>query len=473
METLRNYIGGHWLDASSGRTAPVHDPATGAEHARVPLSGDADVDRAVDVAWHGQEAWREVPAAQRAGYLARLRDAVARHAEALARAITIDQGKTLDEARAEVRRGLDNLDHALALPALLAGAAVDGATTARRPLGVIAAITPSSFPVLAPLWTAPYAIACGCAIVLKPSRAAPVATQRLVELAHEAGLPAGVVGVVHGDRAAATRLVDHPRVGGVWFAGGAAAARAVAARAAAAGKRVRALGAARHHVIVAPDADLDRAAAAIVEGCLGGAGRLGGSTVIGVGDVAHALAARLAAAARAVVVGSGLDTGVGLGPAPSRREHDRILTAVQQAIDAGATVLLDGRRPHAIKGRPEGVWLGPMILEAPESVPASVVDPVTGPVIVVRRARALREAVALVGRAAASAAILTTSGRTAREVEAALAARVLAVNATAPLPAAFAPVAGTSAGAFGDLGADARDAVLLYTDETLTLARWP
>src|SRR5690606_10418386 len=258
-EVLSNYLGGAWIPASSGRAQPVHDPATGERLAEVPLSGAADVDRAVTVAGQALATWRRVPAVQPARTLQRFRDLLERSAQELARTITAEHGKTLDEARGEVRRAVEHVEHACAVPSMLMGRGLEDIAAgldceaSRQPVGVFTAITALDAPAAGPLGFWPYAVAAGNTFIVKPSELVPLSQQLLFELAHEAGFPAGVVNLLHGDREAARALVDHPGVAGVSFVGSTPAAREVYAAAAAAGKRVQAFGGARNHIVVMPD----------------------------------------------------------------------------------------------------------------------------------------------------------------------------------------------------------------------------
>jgi malonate-semialdehyde dehydrogenase (acetylating)/methylmalonate-semialdehyde dehydrogenase len=482
-ETLRNYIGGHWIEAStSGRTLPVTNPATGELIARVPLSDKADVDRAVSVAQNAFEAWREVPAIQRARYLFKFKELLERNAEELARIVTSEHGKTLDEARGSIRRGIENVEHACGTPALMMGESLEdvGAgidcETIRQPLGVFAAVTPFNFPAMVPLWFWPYAVATGNTFIVKPSEQVPLAQQMLFQLAHSAGFPAGVLGLVHGDKNVVEHLLDHPQVQGISFVGSTSVAKHVYKRAAETGKRVQALGGAKNHIVVMPDADLDKTVATVVESCFGCAGQrcLAGSTVVAVGPVYDELKRRIVAEAQQLIVGNGLDAGVTLGPVISARQKERIVAMIERGVQEGGKLLLDGRKPNLIKGSPDGYWLGPTIFEGVEAEHTLAREEVFGPVMVLRRARDLKEAIDQVRASeyANATAIFTSSGKAAREFRHSVGVSMIGINIGVAAPMAFFPFGGAKASFFGDLKAHGRDSIRFYTDQKVCISRW-
>jgi malonate-semialdehyde dehydrogenase (acetylating)/methylmalonate-semialdehyde dehydrogenase len=480
-EVLRNYMGGAWIPASSTREVEVHNPATGEPLCRVPLSGQDDVDRAVTVAGQAFATWRRVPPVQRARVLFRFKNLLERGFEELARTITVEHGKTLDEARSSVRRGIESVEHACGIPSLMMGEALEDVAagvdceTLRQPIGVFAAVTPWSFPAMVPLWFLPYAVATGNTFIIKPSELVPMSQQLLFELAHEAGFPAGVVNLVHGDRETARALVDHPGVAGVSFVGSTPVAREVYAAAAARGKRVQALGGARNHVLVMPDADLDRTVDSVIESCFGCAGQrcLAGSVVVAIDEIADELGRRLVAAARRIVVGSGLEPGVTMGPLITGRHLDRVASLIHIGVSEGARVLLDGRG-LAVKGYPDGHWLGPTILDDVTASATLAREEILGPVMVLRRAVDLDEACAMVRESpyANATAIFTQSGRIAREFRQQVGVSMIGVNVGVPAPMAFFPFGGTKGSLYGDLKAHGADAIRFYTDAKVVISRW-
>jgi malonate-semialdehyde dehydrogenase (acetylating) / methylmalonate-semialdehyde dehydrogenase len=480
-EVLCNYMGGAWIPSSSPRVLDVNNPATGELLCRVPLSGQDDVDRAVTVAGQAFGTWRRVPPVQRARVLFRFKNLLERAFEELARTVTVEHGKTLDEARASVRRGIENVEHACGMPSLMMGETLEDVAagidceTFRQPIGVFAAITPFNFPAMVPLWFLPYAVATGNTFIIKPSEHVPLSQQLLFELAHEAGFPAGVVNLVHGDRDAAQALIDHPGVAGLSFVGSSPSARDVYRVAAERGKRVQALGGAKNHVVVMPDADLDRTVESLVESCFGCAGQrcLAGSVVVAVGEVADALSQRLVAAARRIVVGNGLEPGVTMGPLVSGRHLDRVASLIHIGVSEGAHLVLDGRGV-AVKGHPDGHWLGPTIFDGVTSSMTLAREEVFGPVMVLRWASDLDEACALVRESpyANATSIFTQSGRIAREFRHQVGVSMIGVNVGVAAPMAFFPFGGTKGSLYGDLKAHGKDAIRFFTDAKVVISRW-
>ncbi|HUS64193.1 MAG TPA: CoA-acylating methylmalonate-semialdehyde dehydrogenase [Kofleriaceae bacterium] len=481
MEHLRNYMGGAWIPASSERTLELRNPATGEPVAVVPLSAQQDVDRAVTVAVQAFATWRRVPAVQRARTLFRYKNLLEKSSEDIARTVTIEHGKTLDEARGEVRRGIENVEHACGIPALMMGETLEDVAagidceTFRQPIGVFAAVTPFNFPAMVPLWFWPYAVATGNTFIVKPSEITPLSQQLLFELAHEAGFPAGVVNLVHGDREVAQALVEHPDVAGLSFVGSSDVARAVYQAAAARGKRVQALGGAKNHVVVMADCELERTVETLVESCFGCAGQrcLAPSVVIAVDSIYDELRERLVARSRKISVGNGLEPGVAMGPLVSGRHLDRVHSLLHVGLEEGARLLLDGRGLQ-VKGHPDGVWMGPTILEDVADGSTLAREEIFGPVMVLRRARDLDEAVAVVQDSpyANATSIFTQSGKIAREFRRQVGVSMIGVNVGVAAPMAFFPFGGTRGSFLGDLKAHGTDAIRFFTDAKVVISRW-
>jgi malonate-semialdehyde dehydrogenase (acetylating)/methylmalonate-semialdehyde dehydrogenase len=480
-EVLPNFLGGAWVASAAETRLPVENPATGEVLVHAPRSTAAEIDRAVGLAREAFATWRRVPPRDRASVLSAFRQLYADRREDLARTITLENGKTLDEARAEVRRGLEVVDQACAAPSHMMGETIEDAAagvdveSVRQPLGVFAAITSCDLPAIGPLWFWPAAVATGNAFVLKPSERTPL-TQRLVfDLVAEAGFPAGVVNLVHGDREAAAALVHHPDVVGVSLIGTTAAARAVERLAAEHGKRIQAVGGARSTLVVMPDADLDRAVAAIMTSAFGCAGQraLAGSTVVAVGAVHDALVARLVERARALVVGDGLDPRTEMGPVVSGQALDRIGTILHLAERAGARFLVDGRRLE-VKGRPRGHFVGPTVVTDVPPDAALATEEIFGPVLTIRRAADLDAALELVAGApnTAAGAVFTASGRAAREFRYGAGMSLIGVNVGVPASAACFPFGGAGGSFLGDVKARGRDAIGFYTEARMVVARW-
>jgi malonate-semialdehyde dehydrogenase (acetylating) / methylmalonate-semialdehyde dehydrogenase len=480
IETLKNYIGGTWIVSSSEQSLGVENPATGDLLARVPLSGQGDVDRAVTVARDAFATWRRVPPVLRARTLFRYKNLLEKRFEDLARAVTLEHGKTLDEARGSVRRGIENVEHACGIPALMMGDSLEDVAagidceTVRQPIGVFAAVTPFNFPAMVPLWFWPYAVATGNTFIVKPSELVPTSQQLLFELVHEAGFPAGVLNLVHGDGSVAQALVEHPGVAGISFVGSTPVARKVYETAARHGKRVQALGGAKNHIVVMPDADLDKTVATAVESCFGCAGQrcLAGSVVVAVGEVYERLRDRLVRVASKLTLGDGLESGVDMGPVISGRQLDRVHSLVYQGIAAGAEVLLDGRNVE-VEGLPRGHFMGPTILEVTGDNPLAR-EEVFGPVMVLRRAADLGEAIGMVHESeyANATAIFTSSGRAAREFRYNAGVSMIGVNIGVAAPMAFFPFGGAKQSFFGDTKAHGTDSIRFFTDQKVVISRW-
>src|SRR5216683_2812534 len=344
MKTLRNYVGGEWVSHAAVEYLDITNPATGEMLGRVPLSGARAVSEAVAAAQAAFLKWREVPPVVRARYLFKLKSLMEEHFDDLAATVTRENGKTLDEARGSVRRGIENVEHACGIPTLMMGATLEDVATGidcefvRQPMGVFACVTPFNFPAMVPLWFWPYAIASGNTYIIKPSEQVPLSQQRMVELAHAAGIPAGVLNLVHGGKDAVNALLAHKDIAGVSFVGSSPVARHVYATAAQHGKRVQALGGAKNHIIVMPDADLDRTTQIITESLFGCAGQrcLAGSVVVAAGAAYGPLKDRLLGTAKGLKLGYGLDDGVTLGPVVSARQKERVTGYIEAGVKEGA-----------------------------------------------------------------------------------------------------------------------------------------
>ena len=352
------------------RDAHDHNPASGAEIAQVPLSTSTDVDAAVQAAKAAFPSWRATPSPVRARILFRLKALLEEHKEELAVQLTKEHGKILAETRGEVQRGIENVEHACGIPTLMMGDTVEeiskGIDSAswRQPLGVFGIITPYNFPVMIPLWFWPYAVATGNTVVLKPSEQDPLTHQKIVELAREAGLPDGVLNVVHGGREVVETICDHPDIVGVSFVGSSDVAKIVYTRASAAGKRVQTLGGAKNFLIVLPDADMDATLDACAGSIFGSSGQrcLAGSVVVGVGDAHHQIRDRILDYASSIRIGDGLDSATQMGPVISGAHRDRVKSFIDQGVADGARLSLDGRGA-TVEGLEDGYWVGPTVFE--------------------------------------------------------------------------------------------------------------
>jgi malonate-semialdehyde dehydrogenase (acetylating)/methylmalonate-semialdehyde dehydrogenase len=478
---IPNYIGGAWVASRTTESLPLTNPATGEALGRVPLSNPADVDDAVAAAQAAFPKWRATPPVIRARFLFALKQLLESHFEELATIVTRENGKTLDESRGSVRRGIENVEHACGIPTLMMGATLEDVATGidceyvRQPMGVFAAITPFNFPAMVPMWFWPYAIASGNTFILKPSEQVPLSSQRMIELAHEAGIPAGVLNLVHGGKDAVNAILAHDGITGVSFVGSSPVARHVYTTAARHGKRVQALGGAKNHVIVMPDADLDRTTQVVTESIFGCAGQrcLAGSVVVAAGAAYGPMKDRLLGAARGLRMGNGLDQGVTLGPVVSARQKERVLGYIEAGVKDGADLLLDGRRA-AVDAYPEGQFVGPTLFDGvtPEMVIGK--EEIFGPVGSITRAADLDEALELVHRSAFANAtsIFTSSGKVAREFRYRCGVSMIGVNIGVAAPMAFFPFGGTKGSFYGDLKAHGQDSVQFFTDKKVVISRW-
>lgn len=480
-ETIPNFIGGAWTASTSSEKLPVTDPGTGELLGYVPLSNREDVDRAVRAAREAFPAWRATPAVERVRVLFRLKALLEAHADELAESVTREHGKTRAEARAELQRGIENVEHACGIPTLMMGETLEDIApgidceTVRQPLGVFAAITPYNFPVMIPLWFWPYAVATGNTVVLKPSEQDPLTHQRIVSLAMEAGLPPGVLNVVHGGREAVEALVEHPDVVGVSFVGSSAVARTVYAKAAAHGKRVQALGGAKNHMIVMSDVDYDRVNDALISSLFGSAGQrcLAGSVVVGVGEAYAPMRERFLDTAASLRLGYGLDEGVDMGPLISACHRERVIGYIDRGEKDGARMVLDGRNA-TVKGYEAGHWLGPTVFEDVTPDMPLGREEIFGPVAALTHVKSLDEAIELMHRVeyGNATSIFTSSGRAAREFRYRAGMSMIGINIGVAAPMAMFPFGGSRASFYGDLKAQGSDAIAFYTDRRVVISRW-
>ncbi len=481
VERLPNFVGGRWVPSAATDTVDVHNPARGTVIARTPCSTAAEVDAAVQAATAAFPAWAETPPVVRARVMFAFKAKLEEHFEEIARTVTTEHGKTLDESRGSLRRGIECVEVACGAPSLLMGYGLENVATGidcmvmRQPIGVCAAIAPFNFPAMVPLWFLPFAVACGNTFILKPSEQVPLTQKRIVELLAGSGLPPGVVNLVNGARTTAEAICDHPGIRAVSFVGSTAAARDVYTRATRAGKRVQALGGAKNFIIVMPDADLDRAIPVITESFYGCAGErcLAGSVLVPVGRARDEVRERIVASASALRVGDGLDPGVTMGPVITGRHRDRVRGYIDQGLAEGARLLLDGRAA-AVADRPDGFFVGPTVFDDVTQDMRIGQEEIFGPVASISAVRDLDEAFRLMASHpnAHATSIFTTSGRTAREFAHRATASMVGVNIGVAAPMAYFPFGGARDSFFGDLKVHGRDAFEFYTDKKVTISRW-
>ncbi|OGA38359.1 MAG: methylmalonate-semialdehyde dehydrogenase (acylating) [Betaproteobacteria bacterium RIFCSPLOWO2_12_FULL_62_13] len=482
IETVALWINGRAQPAASARFGDVTNPATGAVTRRVPFCNAADIDAAVKAAAAALPGWRDTPPLRRARVMQKFLQLLQANQKDLAQRVTGEHGKTLPDATGSVQRGIEVVEFACGIPHLLkgehsedVGTGVD-CHTVRQPVGVCAGITPFNFPVMVPLWMFPVAIACGNTFVLKPSEKVPSASTRMAELATEAGLPDGVLNVVHGDKEAVDAILNHPGINAVSFVGSTPIAKYVYETCAKNGKRVQALGGAKNHAVVLPDADLEFAADALISAAYGSAGErcMAISAVVAVGAAADPLVALLKRKAEAIMVGPGDKEGVEMGPLVTRQHRDKVAGYIDQGIKEGAKLVLDGR-PRKVPGYEGGFFLGTTLFDHVTPEMKIYQDEIFGPVLAVLRAKTLEDGITLVNGNpyANGTAIFTESGGAARRFENEIQVGMVGVNVPIPVPVAFYSFGGWKNSLFGDLHLHGVEGVKFYTRTKVITTRWP
>ena len=476
---------GHWIDGrrtpgTSGRTAPVFNPATGEQTGDVALASAGEVGAAVASAVAAARSWRSASLSLRAAVLFAFRELLHAHADERAALVTAEHGKVLADAAGEVARGLENVEFATGVPQLLKGGYSEQAATGvdvysiRQPLGVVAGITPFNFPAMVPLWMCANAIACGNAFVLKPSEKDPSASLRLAELWQEAGLPDGVFTVLQGDKEAVDALLTHPDIAAVSFVGSTPIARYVYETGTAAGKRVQALGGAKNHMVVLPDADLDLAADAAVSAAYGAAGErcMAVSVTVAVGDVGDRLVEAIASRLPKVRGGAGTDPDSEMGPLISAAHRDRVAGYIDAGASSGASVVVDGRQGDLPPG---GFFLGTTLLDRVTPEMSVYTDEIFGPVLSVVRVDTYDEAVSLINanRYANGVAIFTRDGGAARRFQFEVEVGMVGINVPIPVPVAYYSFGGWKSSLFGDTHMYGPEGINFYTRGKVVTSRWP
>ena len=482
MKIIRHWVGGRPWEGEPERTGPVFNPATGRRTAEVALAGPAEVDAAVAAARKAFEDWRSAPLTRRQNVMFAYRELITRHRLDLARTLTAEHGKTLDDALGEVQRGLEVVEFACNIAHLLKGDYSEQVSTSvdtytiRQPLGVVAGITPFNFPAMVPMWMFPIAIACGNTFVLKPSEKDPSPSQMNAELLAEAGLPDGVFNVVHGDKVAVDALLDHPDVAGVSFVGSTPIARYIYERGARNGKRVQALGGAKNHMVVLPDADMDLAADAAVSAGYGSAGErcMAISVVVTVGDAADRLLPRMRERIGGLVVGPGEADGAQMGPLVTAEHRDRVAGYIEAGEAEGAGLVEDGRGLR-VAGHEDGFFLGPTLFDRVTPDMSIYRDEIFGPVLSMVRVDGYQEAIDLVNANpyGNGTAVFTNDGGAARKFGAEIEVGMVGVNVPIPVPLAFYSFGGWKSSIFGDHSIYGPDGVHFYTRPKVVISRWP
>ena len=478
---ILNYFGGTWHKSAATEFVNVTNPATGEVIARTPISSKSDVDAAVQSAAEAFPAWRRTPAGERIQYLFKLKVLLEDHIDELARIITLENGKTFAEAKAELRRGVENVEVACGIPTMMQGYNLEDITPGvdemliRQPLGVVAAIVPFNFPAMIPFWFLPYAIACGNTFVLKPSERVPLSMRRVYELLEQAGLPKGVINIVNGGKEVVDALCDHPTVRAVSFVGSTPVAKHVYQRSAAAGKRMQCQGGAKNHVIVLPDADMDLARQIISDSAFGCAGQrcLAVSVAVTIGEAQKTFRDAIADAASSIQVGFGLDKGVQMGPVISKESKQRVESLIATGVSDGAKPVVDGRNTK-IAGRENGNFIKPTILDGVPASSSLANTEIFGPVLSLIHANTIDEAIDFIRKSpyGNQASLFTTSGAAARKFRYEAPAGNIGINIGVAAPMAYFPFNGWKESFFGILHAQGKDAVEFFTESKIVIERW-
>ena len=480
LQPLRNYAGS-WRSSDVLDCADVINPATSEKLARVPLGTKKDVDSAVQAAASAFPEWRRTPAEERIQYLFKLKQVLETHLEELAQICTKENGKTIAESRAELRRAIENVEVACGVPTLMQGYNLEDVAAGidemmiRQPLGVVAAITPFNFPAMIPFWFLPYAIACGNTFILKPSEKVPLTSQRAFELIEDLGLPPGVANLLHGGKTVVDALLEHPQVQAISFVGSTPVAKYIYAKAAAQGKRAQCQGGAKNHVLILPDADLDAATRIVTDSAFGCAGQrcLAISVAVVVGGAQNEFRKGMLGAAGSIRVGNGLDPAVQMGPVITHESKARIENLIGQGVKDGAKLLLDGRNGGSAQSA--GNFLNPTLLDdLPPSSALSSTE-IFGPVLSLVHAETVEEGIDIISRNSYGnmASIFTASGAAARKFRYEVPAGNIGVNIGVAAPMAYFPFSGWRDSFFGTVHGQGRDAIEFYTHKKVVVERWP
>ena len=480
VKRISHWIGGRIVEGSSGRSGPVYNPALGRQSGAVDFASVEEIDRAVQAAREAFPAWRAMSLSKKSAILFRIRELVHEHSGDIARILTAEHGKVLSDAKGEVARGLEVIEYCCGIPELLKGDYSEQASTGidvysiRQPLGVVAGITPFNFPAMVPMWMWAPAIACGNTFVLKPSEKDPSASVFTAQLLQEAGLPDGVYNVVHGDKVAVDAVLEHPDIAAVSFVGSTPIARYVYETATGSGKRCQALGGAKNHMIVLPDADIDMAADAAVSAGYGSAGErcMAVSMVVAVGHAADDLVDAIKGRIPKVKVGDGMDSSSEMGPLITREHRDKVASYVEQAPGEGATVVVDGRdeMPDG-----DGFFLAPSLLDNVKPGSKAYDDEIFGPVLGITRVDTYEEALRLVNENpyGNGTAIFTRDGGVARQFQFDVQVGMVGVNVPIPVPVAYYSFGGWKNSLFGDRHVYGPEGIDFYTRGKVVTSRWP
>jgi malonate-semialdehyde dehydrogenase (acetylating)/methylmalonate-semialdehyde dehydrogenase len=480
--TLTHFIGGKHIDPRGDRRGDIYNPATGEVQRQVAFATIDEIDQAVDTAKAASHEWRNSSIATRTRIMFSFRELVNKHKDDIARLLTMEHGKVFSDAQGEVQRGLEVIEYACGLAELLKGSMSENVSTdvdnynLRQPVGVVAGITPFNFPAMVPMWMYPMAIACGNTFVLKPSERDPSVTNFCAELFTKAGLPDGVLNVIHGDKVAVDRLLEHKDVGAISFVGSTPIAKYIYETGAKHGKRVQALGGAKNHMVVLPDADMDLAADAAVGAGYGSAGErcMAISVLVCVGNAADKLLPKIVERISALKVGNGLEPSSQMGPLITKAHRDKVASYVDAAEQQGAQIVVDGRGLK-VAGHEGGFFLGPCLIDHVTTAMSCYTDEIFGPVLSVVRVGTYDDALALIhGHPYGNGtAIFTNDGGAARKFQHDVQIGMVGVNVPIPVPMAYFSFGGWKQSLFGDLHIYGPDGVKFYTRTKNVIARWP
>jgi malonate-semialdehyde dehydrogenase (acetylating)/methylmalonate-semialdehyde dehydrogenase len=475
------FIGGEWIQSKLAGT-PVHNPSTGEVIAQCPAGTASEVDAAVQAAAAAFPAWWETPAVERVRVLFKFKALLEEHFEELIRLNTREHGKTLAESRGDVKRGIEMVEFACGIPSMLMGESLENLArgidceTIRQPLGVCVGITPFNFPAMVPLWMYPVALACGNTFVLKPSEKVPLTANRIVELLHQAGLPKGVLNIVHGGRDCVDALLTHPKVKAISFVGSTPIARHVFEVGTKHGKRVQSNGGAKNYIFIMPDADVENSTRGLIEAAYGCAGErcMAGSTAVIVGDASKTVLPSILDAARAIKVGpTDREAQPDMGPVITKQHRDRVLQLIDAGVKEGAKIPVDGRSAKSADA-PNGFFVGPTVLDQVETGTTVAKEEIFGPVLNVMRFADLDAAIELANKSpyGNGASIFTRSGKAAREFKHRVKAGMVGVNIGVPASMAWFPFNGWDESFFGDLHMQGKEGVQFFTQQKVTMTRW-
>jgi len=480
-EKMMNYIDGSWRESTASTFIDIQNPATAELLAQTPLSPASEVDEAAQAAWKAFDGWRRTPAAQRIQHLFTLKTLLEEHFEELATMITLENGKTLDDARGEMRRAVENVEVACGIPMMMQGEFSEDIARGideymiRQPVGVVASICPFNFPGMIPFWYLPYALATGNTAIIKPSERTPMTMAKAFRLLEQAGFPPGVVNLVNGGPETVNALLDHPLIQAITFVGSTAVARHVYSRASANGKRVQAQGGAKNPLIILPDADPELTSRIVMDSVFGNAGQrcLAAANIVMVEGAGEIFKPIFSEAAEQRVVGSGLESGVQMGPVISAKSKTRIQGIIQKGVEEGASLLVDGRDP-SIPGYENGFFIRPTILDQVQPGSTIAATEIFGPVMSIIQQASVDDAIQLVnsGQYGNMACIFTSSGAAARKFRYEAQAGNIGINIGVAAPMAFFPFSGWKQSFFGALHGQGRHAVEFFTQTKVVVERW-